>query len=104
MYCAMVMPHLILARTRTVDYASYNKTIARQLDQWIKWDIDSMFLKAKTIQERMSKTKTKRSVDDYNEYDKYMLTGKFPIPFEVLQTKRKVVSFFQPTKLKRQSP
>ena len=36
MYCAMVMPHLIHARTRTKDYASDNKTIEGRLDQWIK--------------------------------------------------------------------
>ena len=75
MYCAMVLPHLILAITRTEDDASNNKTIARQLDQWIKWDIDSLFLEAKTIQERISRTKAKRSVDEYKEFDKYMSTG-----------------------------
>ena len=76
MYCATVMPHLILAKTRTEDDASNNKTIARRLDQWINWGIDSLFLEAKAIQERMSRTKAKRSVDEYKECDKYMSTGK----------------------------
>ena len=31
--CAMVMPHLILAKTRTKNDASNNKTFARQIDQ-----------------------------------------------------------------------
>ena len=57
MYCAMVMPHLIRARIRTEDDVSNNKTIARPLYQWIKWDIDSLFLDAKAIHERMSRTK-----------------------------------------------
>ena len=93
MYCSMVMPHLILARTRTEVDAVNNKTIARRLHQWIKWDIDSLFLEAKAIQERMSSTKAKRSVDEYKEFDKYLSTGKISMPFEVLERKRKVVSF-----------
>ena len=60
MYCEMVMPHLNLARTRTEDEASNNKINARRLDQWIKWDIESLFLEAKVIQECMSRTNAKR--------------------------------------------
>ena len=77
MYFEMVMPHLILARTRTEDDALNNKTIARWLDQWLKWDIDSLLLKAKNIQECMSRTKAKCFVDEYKEIDKFMSTGKF---------------------------
>ena len=73
--CAMMMPHL-LERARTEDDASNNKTIARRLDQWIKWDIDSLLLEAKSIQEFMSSTKAKRSFDDYKEFDEHMSTGK----------------------------
>ena len=76
MYCAMVMPHFILERTRAEDDASNNKTNARRLGQWIKWDIDSLFLEAKAIQEGMSRTKAKQSDDEYKEFDKYMSTGK----------------------------
>ena len=70
MYCVMVMPHLILTRTRTENHAS-NKTILRRLDQW-----DTLFLEAKAIQEHMTRTKAKGSVDEYKEFDKYMSTGK----------------------------
>ena len=42
MYCAMVMPLLILARIRTEDDAKNIQTIARRLYQWIKWDTDSV--------------------------------------------------------------
>ena len=76
MYCAMVIPHLILAKTKTKDDASNNKTIARRLDQWVKLDIDSLFFGAKAMKERMSRTKTKRYVDEYKEYNKYMSTRK----------------------------
>ena len=72
----MVMPHLILASKRTKDDNSNNKTITRWLDHWIKCHIDCLFLEAKTIQELMSRTKTKRSVDEYKKFDKHMSTGK----------------------------
>ena len=71
----MVMPLLILERTRAEDEASNNKTIARRLSQWIKWDIGSLFLEAKAIQDGMSRTKAKRSVEEYKEFDKYTSTA-----------------------------
>ena len=74
MYCAMVMPHLILARTKMEDDASNNKTIARRLDQWTKWDVDSLFLEEKSVTERISRTK--RFFDEYKEFVKHMSTEK----------------------------
>ena len=54
------------------------QTNARRLDQGIKWDIDSLFLEAKAIamHDCMLKTKAKKPVDEYKEFDKYMSTGK----------------------------
>ena len=89
MYCAMVLPHLILAITRTEDDASNNKTIARQLDQWIKWDIRSLFLEANAIQERMNRTKAKRSVGEYKKFDKYMSLEKISNANRILTKKAK---------------
>ena len=93
MNCAMVMPHLILARTGTEDDASNGKTISRRLDQWINLDIGSVFLEAELNQERKSKTKTKGSVDDYSAIGKTCEEKKIPMPSEVLQKKRRMVSF-----------
>ena len=76
MYWAMMMPHLILASTGTEVDASNNKAIARRSDQWIKWDIDSLFLESKIVQERMSRTKAKRSVDVCNVFNKYLSTER----------------------------
>ena len=76
MCCAMVMPYLILARTRTEYDASNNKNIARRLDQWIKRDIDSLYIEPKAFQERMSRTKAKWSVVEDKDFDKYLSTGK----------------------------
>ena len=83
MYCTMVMPDIILAGTGTQDDESNSKTIARRLDQCIKWDIDSLLLEAKFPQECMSKTKAKRSSDDFKEFDKHMSTRKI---FEAIRS------------------
>ena len=60
MYCALVMHHLILLRTRLEDDTSNKKTISRRVDQWINWNIDSLFLEAKSIQEGVSRTEAKQ--------------------------------------------
>ena len=75
MHCAMVTPHLNLARTRTEDDVSNSKTIARTLLQWVKWEKHSLFLEAKAIQARLSRTKSKRSVE-YKEFEEYMSPKK----------------------------
>ena len=36
------------------------------------WDLDSLFLEAKTIQEKMRRTKSKQSVHEYKEFDKQL--------------------------------
>ena len=76
MYCAMVMSHLILARTRTEDDAAINKTIARRLDQWVKWDIDSLLVEAKVIQERMSELKQNNLLLNKKDFDKKHVNRK----------------------------
>ena len=80
----MVIPRLIFARTRTEDYASNNKTIARRSDQWIKWDIESLFHEAKAIQESLSKTKAEGSVKKYEEFDECMSKGKISYAIQSL--------------------
>ena len=39
MTAAMIMPHLILAKTKNESDGSVTKTILRRLDQWIKCDV-----------------------------------------------------------------
>ena len=41
-YAAMVMPHLILARTKSSNDGSINKTVSRRLDQWIKGEYEEL--------------------------------------------------------------
>ena len=89
MYYTMVMPHLILARKRREDDVANNKTIARRLDQWIKSAIDSQFLEAKSIKERMSRTKTNDLLMKAKNLINRCHQETFPMPFEFLQRKRR---------------
>ena len=65
LYRAMVIPHLILTRTRKEDDTSNNKTVEGRLYQWLKSDIEFLFPEAKSIQQRMSRTKANLSFDEY---------------------------------------
>ena len=52
---AMLMPHLILARTKTDTDTSNNKTITRRLNSWVQGDMKSLFSEAKALQTRLPK-------------------------------------------------
>ena len=71
----MVMPHLILARSKDGNDGSITKTIGRRLDQWLNGNFMDLFLEAKALQERLPK-KSKKDHDEYKEFDKYMTTGR----------------------------
>ena len=91
---------LILARAITEVDASNNKTIERRLDQWIKWDIDSLFLEAKSIQEGMKRTKTKQFCDEYKKFDKQISTVRFSDFIRSLTEEAKgLILFLKMTKL-----
>ena len=71
------MPDLLLARTSTEGDDTNITTLARRLDQWIKLNTDFLFLEAKATWERMSRTKAKRSFDEYKKKKyKYKSTEK----------------------------
>ena len=50
MTAAMIMPHLILAKTKNESDGSVTKTILRRLDQWIKGDFHNLFNEARALQ------------------------------------------------------
>ena len=76
MYYAMVMAQHSLARTRTEDEASNNKTIENRLGQWIKWDMDSNFLRQKLSENVLAGITQNDLVDEYKEFIIYKSTVK----------------------------
>ena len=57
----MVMPHIILARSKDGNDGSITKTIGRRLDQWLNGNFMDLFLEAKALQERLPKKSKERS-------------------------------------------
>ena len=75
-FCKMIMPSLVLARSKSEKDASITKTLSRSLDLWIKYKFDDLSIEAKTLQERLRKLKRKREVDEIKAFDKQMESGE----------------------------
>ena len=66
MLAAMVMPHLILARTKKGNDGSVSKIIARRFDLWIHCEFELLFLEAKALEDRLTKSKSKHETNEFN--------------------------------------
>ena len=67
---AMLMPHLVLARTTSEKDASRNKTTTRRLNR-------CGFKEAEALQKRTTKSKSNdRTRDMFRDFDAHMFTGK----------------------------
>ena len=76
LYASMLMPHLVLARTRTDREQSIGKTLERRLHAWFRYDFESLFAEAKALQQR-APTKTKRDeANNFKQFDLQMTAGK----------------------------
>ena len=75
MICTMIMPHLLLARSKSENDASITKTLSRRLDLWIRCKFNYLFIEAKALQEHLRKFNRKREVDEFKALDKQMESG-----------------------------
>ena len=76
LYASMLMPHLVLARTRTDREQSIGKTLERRLHAWLRCDFEALFNEAKALQQR-APTRTKRDeAHDFKQFDFQMTAGK----------------------------
>ena len=64
MICTMIMPHLLLAISKSENDASITKTLSRRLDLWIRCEFDDLFLEAKALPGRLRKLNRKLEVDE----------------------------------------
>ena len=76
MLAAMVMPHLILARTKMGNDRSVSKINARRLDLWINCEFELLFLEAKGVQDRLTRSNSKHETNEFKLFDKNMEIGK----------------------------
>ena len=77
LYAAMLMPHLVLARTTSEPDASRNKTTTRRLKMWLNGEIEQLFKEAEAVQKRTTKSKSNnRTRDMFRDFDAHMSAGK----------------------------
>ena len=62
--------------SRVCSIFSVSKIIARQLDLWIHCEFELLFLEAKALQDRLTKSKSKHEANEFKLFDKNMETGK----------------------------
>ena len=75
-YVALLLPHLVLARTTSDPDTSRNKVIARRLSMWLNGEIEPLFHEAEALQKRMPKSKSKHQKDEFKNFDVNMTSGK----------------------------
>ena len=57
LYYAMVMPHMVLARTKENRETSTGKTIQRRMEAWLSCEFEALFNEAKALQLRIPKVR-----------------------------------------------
>ena len=71
----MVMPHLVLPRTKSENGGSQNQTLMRQLEMWLNGQFDYLFHEAKALQLRLKRSQTKQR-DVFKEFDHHVTSGE----------------------------
>ena len=82
MQTAMLMPHLLLARTNNTNDETNSETLSRRLDQWLNGQFDINEVKA--LQLCQKKTMTKQKHDTFKEFDQEMTSDKISNVFRCL--------------------
>ena len=76
MICLMIIPHLLLARTKSGNDAKITKTLSRRLDLWIRSEFNKLLVEIKVLQVRLKKLNGKLKVNEFKAFDKLMVSGE----------------------------
>ena len=87
MKAALVLPHLILARTTDLRDGSVNKLLQKRLQLWINGDFDKLFEESHALQKRI-RTKRKLPFDETKEFNRQMNSGKVTNAIRTLQNEQ----------------
>ena len=79
----MILPHLILSRTKNTDDGSNNKTIKRRLRAWHSCNSSELLYEVKTIQIRVN-SRNKKQHSDLKMFNDFMSRGKISNAIHVL--------------------
>ena len=98
MKAAMVLPHLILARTTDRRDGSIDKLLQKRLQLWINGDFDNFFAESHALQKRI-RTKRKLLFDETKEFNRQMNSRKVANTIRTLQNEQKGGVFDLPEKI-----
>ena len=87
---AMIMPHLLLCRTKKADDNSANKTLSRRLDLWFSGKLTEFFHEAGALQKRKPAAKQKVSEPKpIKRFNEMMKEGKVSGAMRVLAWRKR---------------
>ena len=89
LYYVMVMPHLVLARTKENRETSIGKTIQRGLEAWLSCEFEALFNEANALQLRIPKVRKTQNPDAIKSFDIQMSSGKISNALRCLDESQK---------------
>ena len=88
MKAAMILPHLLLPKTKSETNGSYSETFSRRIFLWKQGLLDELFTEAKALQIRHPKQKKSKSNEEVKQFDKLMSTGNISAAIDCLSDKK----------------
>ena len=88
MKTAMIIPHLLLPKTKSETNGSNSKTLSRRLILWKQGLLDELFTETKALQIRHPKQKKSEVNEEAKQFDKLMSTGKISAAIGCLSDKK----------------
>ena len=88
MKAAMILPHLLLPKTKSETNGSNSKTLSRRIFLWKQGLLDELFTEAKALQIRHPKQKKSEVNEEAKQFDKLMSTGKISAAIGYLSDKK----------------
>ena len=84
----MILPHLLLPKTKSETNGSNYKTLSRRIISWKQGLSDETFTEAKALQIRHPKQKKSEVNEEAKQFDKLMSTAKYLPPLAAFQTRK----------------
>ena len=76
MKAAMILPNLLLPKTKSKINGLNSKTLSRRIILWKQGLLDELFTEAKALQIRHTKQKKSKVNEEFKQFDKLMSTSK----------------------------
>ena len=88
MKAAMILPHLLLPKTKSETNGSNSRTLSRRIILWKQGLIDELFTEAEALQIRQPKQKKSEVNKEVKKFNKLMITGRISAAIGCLSDKK----------------